>query len=298
MKKQFTLSLLGITLSLLSMAQGKNIIAHQNQLNKFATALYEKIESECVFTDVMIQTADKVMIQTNGGGKPFTTSFSYLLIARGDVCAQEWLTFIESAIPEGSAPENNLTACSMDETMTVQDDVSGNIYTARVKLDWTGVGGMVNLTDNIHLNFRTFQYYMNQHGVARDAKATGSVTLDGGANLIADEDLVYAAIIKGGGSTNINIHLGGPSSRIKRVASGEAAAPSVSVYPNPASNLLHVRAGDAIRYRLVNAMGAVMAESNIENPDMIMDVSLLSPGIYQLQLQSATGDVVKRFVKE
>jgi hypothetical protein len=71
-----------------------------------------------------------------------------------------------------------------------------------------------------------------------------------------------------------------------------------SVYPNPASSSIVIDCGMRIlncELKITNAIGQLVHQSAIQNPQSAIDVSSLSPGLYYLTLQSAEGVGVKKF---
>lgn len=77
---------------------------------------------------------------------------------------------------------------------------------------------------------------------------------------------------------------------------------SFSLYPNPASHVLYFKseAGPVKRFMIYNNVGALVWTKQGSNPseDSALDVSGLKSGVYQLMIQSATGNYMQRFSKE
>ena len=67
------------------------------------------------------------------------------------------------------------------------------------------------------------------------------------------------------------------------------------LYPNPAHSSLTVLANVA-PYRVLNMLGQVLLQGTTEAGTV--DVNRLAPGIYQFELQTSAGRVVRKFVKE
>lgn len=66
---------------------------------------------------------------------------------------------------------------------------------------------------------------------------------------------------------------------------------SIKIYPNPASSILHVEAGEAIgRIRVYNMMGGLEADFAVDQMKAAIDLSHLAPGIYTLQIQCKDKD--------
>lgn len=78
-----------------------------------------------------------------------------------------------------------------------------------------------------------------------------------------------------------------------------AAAPAISLYPNPVINTLHIDSPHSGLHRVVfyDAQGREVC--NTRRTDvMSWDVSQLAPGRYMVQVSSPAGQVVSSFVKE
>jgi hypothetical protein len=74
----------------------------------------------------------------------------------------------------------------------------------------------------------------------------------------------------------------------------------VGLYPNPAKNVLNVEVNmplhKIIGYQVVNLTGQVVGNSNFDGGQV--DVSILTPGVYILKVQTTDGVLTKQFVKE
>lgn len=84
------------------------------------------------------------------------------------------------------------------------------------------------------------------------------------------------------------------------VESGPAAAPSLSVGPNPARDVLHLRADGRIRsIHLVDMTGRTVGTMTVDSPAAEMPVTGLPAGPYLLRAEFASGaSVVQRFLKD
>jgi hypothetical protein len=73
----------------------------------------------------------------------------------------------------------------------------------------------------------------------------------------------------------------------------------LSVYPNPASNVLHVRQERMIFSAavIVNSIGQQMSFHTLTEKETSVDISVLAPGVYYLQLIGDKGREVRSFVK-
>lgn len=78
----------------------------------------------------------------------------------------------------------------------------------------------------------------------------------------------------------------------------DAKAVDFSVYPNPAASSIVIDCGMRIlncELKIINAIGQVVHQSAINNPQSAIDVSSLSPSLYYLTLQTSEGVAVKKF---
>jgi len=71
------------------------------------------------------------------------------------------------------------------------------------------------------------------------------------------------------------------------------------VYPNPTSERLTAAlpAAEGRTYRVLNSLGQVMDQGAAAGANPAVDVRRLPAGTYFLELNSATGRQVRRFVK-
>ncbi|RYU77724.1 choice-of-anchor D domain-containing protein [Hymenobacter persicinus] len=76
------------------------------------------------------------------------------------------------------------------------------------------------------------------------------------------------------------------------------AATTVSVFPNPARTELHVLLPATAHYRVLSTVGSVVLEGNSANGGATLNVASLPAGMYQLEVTSAAGRVVRKFIKE
>lgn len=78
-----------------------------------------------------------------------------------------------------------------------------------------------------------------------------------------------------------------------------AAASSISLYPNPATNILHIDSPHSGLHRVVFYDAQGREACNIRRTDvMSWDVSRLAPGRYMVQVSSPAGQGMSSFVKE
>lgn len=74
----------------------------------------------------------------------------------------------------------------------------------------------------------------------------------------------------------------------------------ISVFPNPAGNVLFVKTDSAIdgTIRLFNLNGQLILENKFENPSTELSTENLCPGVYLIKVIDRKGVVVKKFIKE
>lgn len=78
----------------------------------------------------------------------------------------------------------------------------------------------------------------------------------------------------------------------------DAAALSLSLYPNPASDLMVVKGADTVdSYEVYSLTGAMVMRREVGSKSFSVDVSDLPAGTYLLKTSSAVGTQTQRFVK-
>ncbi len=73
---------------------------------------------------------------------------------------------------------------------------------------------------------------------------------------------------------------------------------NVSIYPNPANNVLNVTANGYNKMEIINFLGQVVINENISNTNFEVNVSNLNSGVYFVRLQGENGTITKKFVKK
>jgi hypothetical protein len=70
----------------------------------------------------------------------------------------------------------------------------------------------------------------------------------------------------------------------------------VSIYPNPAANVLYLESPVRLQALITDLSGKVLVEAR---PGKTIDISKLQNGIYLVKIMSDTGDLVtvKKFIK-
>ena len=74
---------------------------------------------------------------------------------------------------------------------------------------------------------------------------------------------------------------------------------AIELYPNPASDWLHIEAEGVRKVVVVNALGQVMESIETENrEELLLNVKHYEPAAYIMMLYTESGIVTKRFVKQ
>jgi len=71
----------------------------------------------------------------------------------------------------------------------------------------------------------------------------------------------------------------------------------VSFYPNPASDVLNIRANNIKTIEIINMMGAIIISTSGSGNSYTLDISSLTPGLYFIRVTIETGVSVGRFIK-
>lgn len=74
----------------------------------------------------------------------------------------------------------------------------------------------------------------------------------------------------------------------------------ISIYPNPAQNVLHVKAGfeNRIQLEILNIHGQVVQSEEFSGGKTLIDISTLPTGLYVLQVNDGIQKITKKLVKE
>ena len=123
------------------------------------------------------------------------------------------------------------------------------------------------------------------------------------ANGNSSQPTIYAALDKTAPPTTLYYRLRQVDrdgtyafSPVAKVAGG--AAGKVLLYPNPAHSRISFPAAAATPYRVLNQLGQPLLRGTTEAGNPSIGIETLAPGLYFLELQTATGRVVQKFEKE
>ncbi len=82
----------------------------------------------------------------------------------------------------------------------------------------------------------------------------------------------------------------------------EAKGKSLNVYPNPATNILHIETyeGEHIvgEYRVYNTVGKLLATKKVNSTKLSVDITNLPSGIYHLQVNTKGQLLLHKFIKQ
>jgi trimeric autotransporter adhesin len=76
-----------------------------------------------------------------------------------------------------------------------------------------------------------------------------------------------------------------------------ATSREIALYPNPVRTELHLTA-PAATYRVLSMVGSMVLAGTATNGTAILDVTKLPAGMYHLEVTTASGRVVRKFIKE
>ena len=83
------------------------------------------------------------------------------------------------------------------------------------------------------------------------------------------------------------------------ISSNMIEEPNISVFPNPAQDLLTITsAADVDRITLFNAQGQMVAQHALRKSTGVVDISALSSGVYTLRATTRNSTVVLNVVKQ
>jgi len=149
-----------------------------------------------------------------------------------------------------------------------------NVSGVSVFMDDISTVEVDGMTEGEMMNFKVFRPSTREEFVA---EATYDVSLPN-TNLFSEYGL--SSVI------NFTLNITGINDII---------ASEISVYPNPASTLVNVISGVEIRnVKLVNFVGQVVLEQNVDANSVRLDVSNLTTGIYFVKVETTSGAVVTK----
>ena len=69
-----------------------------------------------------------------------------------------------------------------------------------------------------------------------------------------------------------------------------------AIYPNPTSGDLHINANGMTRISVVNALGQMVYNAEVDADEVVLDMGQFNAGIYMVNINTVNGNVVKRVV--
>jgi len=115
------------------------------------------------------------------------------------------------------------------------------------------------------------------------------------AGLFGQTTPVQVWVLSGGISGNAIVERMAPSGG---VPTEDVVLEVVSFYPNPASDVLNIRANNIKTIEIINMMGAIIINTSASGNTHTLDISSLTPGLYFIRVTTETGVSVGRFIRQ
>lgn len=154
----------------------------------------------CVITDVFVIATEARFRDQPGPAQPL--SYASVTIFQYDVCTDTPLHYAygtTSPLSEGAFQiSNKLSSASLNTTITLFDEVSGDTFDVDVNIAWTALGSPTRSHDVMHT--RTPGCKTNSHitGYSNPAAAAGSIS-DGTTNFTqVTSDLAFLDLVRSG----------------------------------------------------------------------------------------------------
>jgi hypothetical protein len=84
----------------------------------------------------------------------------------------------------------------------------------------------------------------------------------------------------------------------RNLAAPQLQAQNINIYPNPGGNNLFIRIDNAATVHIYNVLGSFVMKQPLTEGENSIDITALSKGVYLLKLETDTGTLTQRFVKE
>jgi hypothetical protein len=103
--------------------------------------------------------------------------------------------------------------------------------------------------------------------------------------------------IKATADTAWNVYNNPPPMRVSDALSNDNG---ISIYPNPATNDLSLKANESVynTCTITNSIGQILSQQNITSTQTTINVKSLPMGLYFIKLSGVGGSIVRKFVKE
>ncbi len=135
---------------------------------------------------------------------------------------------------------------------------------------------------------------VNKSAIGYSVKSIINMSDDNELSITESNSLIEFTVRLGAGS--------GALIKLSDKVSGTSNLPLtdiISIFPNPTASTLHLQNGNykLIKYSIYNTLGALI-DANSQPDGETIDVNLLKPGVYILQLNTNKGIIFKKFVKK
>ncbi|MCL2414902.1 MAG: T9SS type A sorting domain-containing protein [Bacteroidales bacterium] len=82
------------------------------------------------------------------------------------------------------------------------------------------------------------------------------------------------------------------------ISTQDPAMEVISFYPNPARDVLNIRANNIRKIEIINMMGTIVISTSGSGNSHTLDISGLTPGLYFIRVTTDTGVSIGRFIKQ
>ncbi|MBP6731137.1 MAG: T9SS type A sorting domain-containing protein [Chitinophagales bacterium] len=251
----------------------------------------------------------------------YTNALNVKFIAENPLCNGAATGSIELMAMGGTAPytynwSNGATAASISGlvagtyTVTVQDDLGAVAISSIAIADAPAIQITPTVIDETALGANDGGVFLNVRGGTPDysyawsngASSKNILNIAAGTYTVTVTDIngcvqsSTSTVGQAGSLTPMGNPQGGNSFLI--MGQNDERGTVNSVYPNPASDLLHVRVaeGGKSQYSIFNAAGQEVLRNDFSGNDAGADVSNLPAGNYVVKVKSAQGTTVKNIV--
>jgi hypothetical protein len=137
--------------------------------------------SGCIVTDAFVAAMDADVKASPGRAEPDSRSFA--IVSQYDRCTDTHLldAFGETLLPPAAFVISKLESATLNTTLQVFDQVSGNSVPLSVNVTWTAGDGTSRVKDHYQFKSSTFTVNAKFNAISRDAEAQGSIS-DGVTN--------------------------------------------------------------------------------------------------------------------
>lgn len=74
----------------------------------------------------------------------------------------------------------------------------------------------------------------------------------------------------------------------------ENTVKNVSVYPNPSSGIITVKAEQMEKIEVINAVGQTILSKNVDNDEIYLDLTSFGSGVYFVNIMTLNGNIVRK----